>query len=277
MGRLDGKIAIVTGTGPNIGSGLAVGLAKEGAMVACNDIRVEQVEKALGRIRQAGGEGLAIPGDVTDEESVKANVQKVLDAYGKIDILVNSAAILGGKGVLDYDLKDFQRQVQVILSGTFLYTKYVAQAMIDLNIQGSIICILSTAAWQGQPGNVGYCTAKGGLINFVRSTAMELAQYGIRVNGFTPTATQPDNPEVIEQRRQQTATPGRSRVGGFTSEFTRMVPMGELPTPTDYAYAVVFLASDEARLITGTDIKVDGGATAKYWPWIPPERRDAGY
>lgn len=271
MGRLDGKVAIVTGTGPNIGSGLALGLAKEGAIVACNDMREAQVEKALGRIRQAGAEGMAIPGDVTDEASVKANVQKVLDAYGKIDILVNSAAVLGGKGVLDYDLKDFERQVQIILSGAFLYTKYVAHAMIDRHIRGSIICILSTAAWQGQPGNVGYCTAKSGLINFVRSTAMELAQYGIRVNGFTPTATQPDNPEVIEQRRQQAAAQGGGRVGGFTSEFTRMVPMGELPTPTDYAHAVVFLASDDARLITGTDIKVDGGATAKYWPWIPPE------
>ncbi len=217
---------------------------------------------------------MAIPGDVTDEASVKANVQKVLDSYGKIDILVNSAAVLGGKGVLDYDLKDFERQVQIILSGTFLYTKYVAHAMIDRDIKGSIICLLSTAGWQGQPGNVGYCTAKSGLINFVRSTAMELAQYGIRVNGFTPTATQPDNPEVIELRRQQAAAQGGGRVGGFMSEFARMVPMGELPTPTDYAHAVVFLASDDARLVTGTDIKVDGGATAKYWPWIPPTHDD---
>ncbi len=272
MGRLDEKIAIVTGTGPNMGSGLALGLAKEGARVACNDLRQEQAEKALDRIRAAGGEGMAIPGDVTDEESVKANVQQVLDTYGKVDILVNSAAVLGGKGVLDYDLKDFERQVQIILSGAFLYTKHVAQAMIDRDIKGSIICILSTAAWQGQPGNVGYCTAKSGLINFVRSTAMELAQYGIRVNGFTPTATQPDNPEVIEQRRQLAAAQGGSPARGFTSEFARMVPMGELPTPTDYAHAVVYLASDDARLVTGTDIKVDGGATAKYWPWIPPQR-----
>lgn len=273
MGRLDGKVAIVTGTGPNIGSGLALGLAREGATVACNDVRPEQVEKALGRVHAAGGTGMGIPGDVTDEVSVQANVQKVIDAYGKVDILVNAAAILGGKGVLDYDLQDFERQVRVILSGTFLYTKYVAQAMIDRNIQGSIICILSTAAWQGQPGNVGYCTAKSGLINFVRSAAMELAQYGIRVNGFTPTATQPDNPEVIEQRQRAAAQgEGGSRVGGFMSEFARMVPMGKLPTPTDYAPAVVFLASDDSRMITGTDIKVDAGATAKYWPWIPPQR-----
>lgn len=268
MGRLDDKIAIVTGTGPNIGSGLALGLAREGAIVACNDLRPEQVDKALGRIRAAGGEGLAIPGDVTDEDSVKANVQQVLDTYGRIDILVNSAAILGGKGVLDYELQDFERQVRTILSGTFLYTKHVAHAMIDRDIKGSIICIQSTAAWQGQPGNVGYCTAKSGLINFVRSAAMELAQYGIRVNGFTPTATQPDNPEVIAERQRANTSP-RGRVGGYVSEFAGMIPMGELPTPTDYAHAVVFLASDDARMITGTEIKVDGGATAKYWPWIP--------
>jgi NAD(P)-dependent dehydrogenase (short-subunit alcohol dehydrogenase family) len=269
MGRLDGKVAMVTGTGPNIGSGLALGLAKAGALVACNDIQQAQVDKALERIHQAGGQGMAITGDVTDEPSVKNNVQRVLDTYGKIDILVNSAALLGGKGVLDYELKDFERQVQTILSGAFLCTKYVAHAMIERHIKGSIICILSTAAWQGQPGNVGYCTAKSGLINFVRSTAMELAQYGIRVNGLTPTATQPDNPALIELRRQQAAGQDASRVDGFHSEFKRMVPMGELPTPSDYAHALVYLASDDARLVTGTDLKVDGGATAKYWPWIP--------
>lgn len=268
MGRLENKIAIVTGAGPNIGSGIALGLAKEGATVACNDIRPEQVENALDRIRQANCKGMAIPGDVTDEESVRVNVQKVVETYGKIDILVNSAAILGGKGVLDYDLVDFELQVRTILSGSFLYTKYVAQAMINHGIKGSIICIQSTAAAQGQPGNVGYCTAKSGLINFVRSTAMELAQYGIRVNGFTPTATQPDNPTVIAER-QEAGRVGTSQTGGYVSDFTGMVPMGELPTPTDYAHAVVFLASDDARMITGTEIKVDGGATAKYWPWIP--------
>ena len=268
MGRLDGKIAIVTGTGPNIGSGLALGLAREGAVVACNDIRPEQVEKALGRIRDAGGEGMGIPGDVTSEDQVKANVQQVLDAHGKIDILVNSAAILGGKGVLDYALEDFERQIRTILSGTFLFTKHVAHAMIDRNIRGSIICIESTAAWQGQPGNVGYCTAKSGIINFVRSVAMELAPHGIRVNGFTPTATQPDNPEVVAERQRANIT-GRRNVQGFTHDFAGLMPMGQLPTPTDYASAVVFLASDDARMITGTEIKVDGGATAKYWPWVP--------
>ena len=81
---------------------------------------------------------------------------------------------------------------------------------------------------------------------------------------------------VIEQRRQLAAAQGGGRGGGFASEFARMVPMGELPTPTDYAHAVVFLASDDARLVTGTDIKVDGGATAKYWPWIPPPRHRSG-
>ena len=138
---------------------------------------------------------------------------------------------------------------------------------------------------------MGYCSSKGGIIQFVRAAAMDLAPYGIRINSFTPTATQVDNPEMIAARAAAgsgggpmafAGIPGQSpranaggqddqefRTGG-TADFAAMSPLGELPTPTDYGHVVAWLCSDFARLITGSDYAVDSGALAKYWPYVPP-------
>ena len=269
---LAGKVALVTGTGPNIGSGLALALASAGARVACNDIKPENADAAVRRIQRIGGEAIAIPGDVTDEATVQGYIGKVLETWGQIDILVNSAGILGGASVLDYDLERINRQLLTNCTGNFLNTKHVAKSMIERGVKGSIICIVSTAGWQGQAGNIGYCTSKGGIIQFVRAAAMDLAPHGIRVNSFTPTATQADNPEIVEERRaaEERARSGNGERPGSIN-FAKMIPMGEQPTPTDYGYVITFLASDYARLITGTDFRVDGGALAKYWPYTPPE------
>jgi NAD(P)-dependent dehydrogenase (short-subunit alcohol dehydrogenase family) len=266
---LEGKVALVTGTGPNIGSGLALMLAKYGAKVACNDVRAEMAEACVARIERNGGTAMAVPGDVTNEVEVQAYIQKVIDTWGQIDILINSAAMMSGGGLLERELKDFNRQVEVGTAGNFLNTKYVAKHMIDRGIKGSIICIISTAGWQGPAGNIGYATSKGGLIQFTRAAAMDLAPYGIRVNSFTPTFTQSDNPELLAERRRNPRPPGS---GAFTDiNPPRLIPMGEQPTPTDYGHVVAFMCSDQARLITGTDFRVDGGALAKYWPYIPSE------
>jgi NAD(P)-dependent dehydrogenase (short-subunit alcohol dehydrogenase family) len=266
---LDGKVALVTGTGPNIGSGLALMLAKYGAKVACNDIRPEAADACVSRIERNGGIAMSVPGDVTNEVEVQAYIQKVLGTWGKIDILVNSAAMMSGGGLLERSLRDFNRQVEVGAAGNFLNTKYVAESMIERGIKGSIICIISTAGWQGPAGNIGYATSKGGLIQFTRAAAMDLAPYGIRVNSFTPTFTQADNPELIAERQRQPRPAGSRAFVGINP--ARMIPMGEQPTPTDYGHVVAFLASDYARLITGTDFRVDGGALAKYWPYVPSE------
>lgn len=268
---LEGKVALVTGTGPNIGSGLALMLSKYGAKVACIDIRPEAAEAAAGRIRRNGGEALAIAGDVTDEAAVQAYVGQVLQEWGRIDILVNSAGILGGAGVLDFDVERFNRQLLTNCTGNFLNTKHVARSMIEREIRGSIICIVSTAGWQGQAGNIGYCTSKGGIIQFVRAAAMDLAPHGIRVNSFTPTATQADNPELLAERRA--SAQGAVSAPRPTINFGAMIPMGEQPTPTDYGHMVAFLASDYSRLVTGSDFRVDGGALAKYWPYTPPPEK----
>jgi len=215
---LEGKVAIVTGAGPNIGSGIALALAKYGAKVACNDINAEAAEACVRRIERNGATAMTIPGDVTSEEDVKGYVQKVLDTWGRVDILINNAAILGGSGVMDESTEYFTKAVMTAALGNFLNTKYVARSMCERGIRGSIVCISSSHGWTASPGVTSYAFHKGGVNNFVRAAAMDLAAYGIRVNSFTPTAPTPDNPELIAARRAAAAATGgplQRRGGGI--------------------------------------------------------------
>jgi NAD(P)-dependent dehydrogenase (short-subunit alcohol dehydrogenase family) len=264
MNRLDGKVAIVTGASPNIGGALARGLATEGAKVVCTDISEPVAAACADRITAGGGEAFAVVGDVTDPAHASDVIDQAVQRWGHIDVLVNNAVMFNQKGLLSMPVEEYRRQLDIILGGAFLFTRAAAESMIAAGSGGSIINVLSTAAWQGQPGNIGYSTAKSGLINFTRSVAMELAEHGIRVNGFTPTATQPDDPAILEKMAAMTREPGK-----YPMDFVGQFPMGRLPTPADYVGSVVFLASDESAMITGSNITVDGGATAKYWPWAP--------
>jgi NAD(P)-dependent dehydrogenase (short-subunit alcohol dehydrogenase family) len=199
---------------------------------------------------------------------------------GRIDILVNNAALLGGRGILEESLEDFNRAVSVAAAGNFLNTKHVAISMIERGINGSIVTILSSNAWQGAPGVIAYAFHKGGLANFVRAAAMDLAPYGIRVNSFSPTAPEPDNPELVAELRRSGGGPLRPPpppgerppwwrpIGSF--DVRRNIPMGAPATPTDIGHCIAWMCSDYARLITGCDFVIDGGARAKYWAYTPP-------
>jgi NAD(P)-dependent dehydrogenase (short-subunit alcohol dehydrogenase family) len=273
---LDGKVALVTGAGPNIGSGIGLALARYGARVACNDIDAAAAEASVRRIERNAGTAMAIPGDVTKEDEVVAYVGKVLDAWGRIDILVNNAALLGGRGVLDESAEYFARAVLVAGLGNFLNTKHVARSMCERGIRGSIVCISSSNGWTASPGVIAYAFHKGGVNNFARAAAMDLAPYGIRVNTFTPTMVTPDNPDLL-------AAPGPARrgIGGeggdepwrrparWQGERAPLVPMGTTGTPTDIGHCVAWICSDYARLVTGCDFVVDGGARARNFAHIP--------
>jgi NAD(P)-dependent dehydrogenase (short-subunit alcohol dehydrogenase family) len=265
MSRLAGKVAIVTGTSPNIGGGIAQGLADEGTTVACVDVAEDNARECAEWIVKRGGKALGLACDVTDEAQVEAMVARVRSSYGAVDILINNAGILGGMSVLEMPLERWSRQVAVNLTGTFLCTKHVARSMVADGRRGSIIVIISTAGHQGQAGNIAYSTTKSGLLNFTRAAAMDLATHGIRVNSLTPTAT--DGEEGAERAAAWGRPRPEPRVGGL--DFRQMVPMERLPSPRHYARAAVFLASDDAEMITGVDLRVDGGAVAKYWPWTP--------
>lgn len=264
MNQLEGRVAIVTGASPNIGGTLARGLAGEGACVLCTDLELGVAQACADKIVADGGDAIALAGDVTDESHAADAVARAVERWGRVDVLVNNAVMFHQQGLLDMPLATYRRQIDIILSGAFNFTRAAAAAMIQEGAGGSVINILSTAAWQGQPGNIGYSTAKSGLINFTRSAAMELAQHRIRVNGLTPTATQPADPEMARRAAEIAARPSP-----WSMDFTGQFPMGRLPTTSDYVGAAVFLASDGSAMITGTNITIDGGATAKYWPWVP--------
>ncbi|SFS79326.1 SDR family NAD(P)-dependent oxidoreductase [Saccharopolyspora flava] len=285
---LEGKVAIVTGAGPNIGSGIALALARYGATVACNDIDPAAAQACVERIERNGGTALAIPGDVTDEQQVTGYIDTVVERFGHIDILVNNAALLGGKGVLDESAEFFQRAVEVAGLGNFLNTQHVGRHMAENGIRGSIVAISSSNGWSGTAGVIAYAFHKGGVNNFVRAAAMDLAPYGIRVNGFTPTAPTPDNPALIAERGPGGVLdrPRAHGIGGetgdepwrrpsrWTGERAPLVPMGTTGTPTDIGHAVAWLCSDYARLITGCDLVVDGGARAKNFAYAPAAPAD---
>jgi NAD(P)-dependent dehydrogenase (short-subunit alcohol dehydrogenase family) len=289
---LEGKVALVTGVGPNIGSGIALALSRYGAKVACNDVDEAAIMACIARIERNGGEAMPAPGDVTDEAAVQRYIGEVLARWGHINILVNNAALLGGRGLLDETAENFERAVRVSSLGYFLNAKHVGRSMAERGIKGSIVCISSSNGCSGTAGIIAYAFHKGGVNNFVRAAAMDLAPYGIRVNSFTPTAPNPDNPELLAERARAGLGPGgvlQQRgpgLGGATGdeEWRRparwarqrspMVPMGTTGTPTDIGHAVAWLCSDYARLITGIDLVVDGGARAKNFAYAPAAAED---
>ena len=269
--KLEGKTALVTGTSPNIMGGIAEGLAAEGARMICVDINADYAYSCAQAISQKGGQAIGLPCDVTDEAQVRATLARTEEAYGGVDILVNGATVFNWKGVLDMPVEEWRHQTDVILTGAFLFTKHVAQRMIDQNRKGSIINIISTAGHQGEPGNVGYGTGKGGLLNFTRSVAMELSQHGIRVNSLTPTATDPsEGADRAAQWGVEWPAPRKGqRATGLLQNASSGVPLQKLPSPRHYASAAVFLASDDAEMITAFDLRVDAGAISRYWIWNP--------
>jgi NAD(P)-dependent dehydrogenase (short-subunit alcohol dehydrogenase family) len=271
-GRLAGKVVLVTGASRNIGGTVAAGFAAEGALIACNDLDPETAHRCAARISAEGGRAIAVPGDVTDMAAMSAIVTEVRDSLGDIDVLLNNAASFRRGGVLTMDVEAFRQQLDVIVTGAFVATQSVARSMVEAANGGSIITVLSTAAWQGEAGNIGYSTAKSALINFTRSVAMELAPYGIRVNSFTPTATMPADPEAA---REFLAGIERLREKG-RMDFEGAMPWATLPAAKDYVGTLVFLASDDAPMMTGSNVTVDGGALAKYWAQPPAKNQLPG-
>jgi 3-oxoacyl-[acyl-carrier protein] reductase len=158
---------------------------------------------------------------------------------------------------------EWRRQLSVILDSAFLFTRAVIDQLIAESRRGSIITLTSTAAYQGEPNNIAYCTAKSGLLNFTRSVAMEVAPFGIRVNSLSPTGTSLH--EAAERSRRWGIEGPSEESMDIMAKVAGLLPLGQAPSPSHYGDAAVFLASDAAEMITGTELRVDAGALAKYW------------
>lgn len=273
MNRLQDKVAIVYGAGPNIGGTTAYFLAREGAKVVVNDISLAAAQKTVDFIRSRRCEAIAFEGDATKEDVVAAATAKAVSHYGHLDVIFNMAGIVLWKSVLEMDTAEWTEALASFPTAGMLTTKYAARAMLEGGRKGSIIHLLSTAAHFGEAEGAAYTSSKAALMSFARSAAMDLAQYGVRVNTITPCSVEHQlwtkmKQEVDEEKFE--FLPGRPLYS--RDDYLKNIPLGRFPRASDLAYAAVFLASDEAAMLTGVDIPVDGGLRFKYPTWRPGDQ-----
>jgi len=235
MGRFEGRVALVSGAASGIGAAVADRLAEDGASVVRADIA-----------ELDGG----LHCDVTDATSCADAVAHAVDTFGRLDILANVAGVGGAAAICDVDPDEWRRVIEVNLTGTFLLSQAAVPALLES--KGCIVNMGSVAGMRATPYNAAYCASKGGVVMLTRSMAIELAKAGVRVNAVCPASV--DTPFL----RNFTIPDGADM-----SLFTRAAsPMGRIIDPTEVAAAVAYLASDDARTISGTTLVIDGAATA---------------
>jgi NAD(P)-dependent dehydrogenase (short-subunit alcohol dehydrogenase family) len=251
-GRLQGKVALVTGAGsrgPGIGTGKAMSLtfAREGANVCLVDIEPSHAEETLAMIQQEGGEAIVIAGDVSDAESCAHAVDQALARYGRLDVLVNNAAIVGPVGPVDgLDENDWNQVLSINLTGVMLMSKHALPTLMAHG--GAIVNISSTGAFVSTGQTPAYGASKAAVVRLTADMAVAYGRAGVRVNAIapgnihTPMASGSLTLEIRDQRRKGS-------------------PLGTEGTAWDVAWTALFLASNEARWITGVCIPVDGGMT----------------
>lgn len=242
---LENKIAVVTGAGRGIGRGIALALAREGAMVVVNyNGSKERAEEVVNTIEQAGGNAVSIQCNVSDFEAAKEFYAGVVKEYGKIDILVNNAGITKDNLMMKMSEDEFQSVIQTNLAGTFHGVKFVTRPMMKQR-QGRIINIASVSGVTGNMGQANYSASKAGVIGLTKAAAKELASRNITVNAVAPGFIATEMTDVLSDSVKESAV--------------ATIPLGHFGDVEDIAETVVFLASDRAKYITGQVICVDGG------------------
>jgi 3(or 17)beta-hydroxysteroid dehydrogenase len=266
MGRVDGKVAIVTGAGSGIGRAGAAALAREGARVVATDLAVSGAEETASSIRRDGGAAIALAHDVGEESQWAAVIAATDKAFGRLDVLVNNAGVSGKGSLADTAPEDWRALMRVNLDGVYLGTRAAIAAMQPdgkaRDQFGSIIMISSILGLVGGVRSAPYSASKGAVRFFAKSVALECAARGqrVRVNSIHPGYI--DTPlvaAVLERRAGQDGTD----VASLRSDLVALHPLGRLGTPADIAAGIVFLASEESSFITGAELVIDGGYTAR--------------
>jgi cyclopentanol dehydrogenase len=249
MGRLDSKVALISGAARGQGEAEARLFAREGASVVLGDVLVEQGEQVAKEIGEAGGRAVFARLDVSDEDDWTAAVELAERTFGRLDVLVNNAAIIGLQGIMDTTLERWNRVIAVNQTGTFLGMRAAIPAMRRAG-GGSIVNISSVLATMGSGNSASYTASKGAVSALTRTVSVELATEGIRVNAVHPGGVETPMAveclgDDLEARRALIATH----------------PMGRIGEPEEIATGVLFLASDEASFVTGASLVIDGGNT----------------
>ncbi|RJX32491.1 MAG: glucose 1-dehydrogenase [Desulfarculus sp.] len=246
---LTGRSCIVTGAGTGIGKAIAVGLAQAGAEVAINGRRPEPLEQTKAEVEAQGVRCLVVAGDISDLGFHGPAVKRVIKAFGKIDVLVNNAAVLYKGPIEETTPEIWDSTIDINLKGNFFFTLAVGKEMIKAK-QGRIINILSNCSFVAEHGIGAYCISKGGLLMTTRCLATEWGPYGIQVNAIGPAfvRTPMNNPVLADP--------------SFVEWSTNRIPLHRMGQPEEMVGAAIYLASDAASFTNGTVIMCDGGFTA---------------
>lgn len=248
--RFADRVVIVTGAGRGIGLSIAQAFGKEGARVIIGEVVAERGVEAAGSLQRRGLSAEAFQLDVTRSASCAALVERVVERHGRIDVLVNNAGLFILHKSEEMPERDWRLHIDVMLTGTFLCTQAVARAMITQR-RGAVVNIASIGGMGGWPMRSAYNAAKAGVIVLTEVLATEWARYNIRLNCVSPGVTRTEMMDVAI--REGLADEGR---------YAQRTPLGRIAEPHEIAGAVLFLASDQARFITGENLRVDGG-------WVP--------
>lgn len=252
MGKLEGKVSIITGAGSGIGKSTAILFAKEGSKVVVVDCVVEGGKKTVDLINKDGGEAIFIEADVSKSADVQRAITSTVDKYGKLDILYNNAGVEGILAPIHESTEEnFDRVISINLRGVFLGMKYGIIQMLKQG-GGVIISTASVAGLIGFPNITAYCASKGGVVQLTKTAALEYATQNIRINCICP--------GIIWTPMLERFTGGDEET---KKQFTAMEPVGRMGKPEEVAQAVLFLASDDASFVTGVPFPVDGGYIAQ--------------
>jgi len=253
VGRLEGKVSIVTGAARGIGQAIAELFSREGSTVVLVDIDPTGT-KVSGQIEKQGGIASFIQADVSKASDVKNVIRKTIDQCRKIDVLINNAGITGGMADgLEVEDELWQKVLDVDLTGVFLCTKYAANEMIKSG-GGSIVNMSSMLGIVGSLHSTPYHAAKGGIRTFTKAMAIVLAPHGIRVNSIHPGYIETD---MVRQVFEDLGDPNARK------NAESLHPLGRLGKPVEVAYAALFLACEESSFVTGAELVIDGGFTAQ--------------
>lgn len=246
--RLDNRVAIVTGSSLGIGKAIALAFAAEGAAVTI-DYRShpDEAREVVEEIENAGGRALAVKADVSEPDDMKNLVERSVEEFGRLDIMVNNAGMEEKMPFLETPLDVWNRAISVNLTGSWLGCQEAAKRMVEQGEGGRIINVSSVHEDRPMPTNSPYCVAKGGLRMLMRTISVELAPYGITVNNIAPGAIEtPINQNLKDDPDQM-------------KELLSEIPLGRIGQPEEVAGLAVYLASDEASYVTGSTFIIDGG------------------